>query len=196
MLDVVKTNLVVSTPEITLLVEKFNTFARKTAEGVLEMAKAVWEANKLKSSEFHRFCELVGINGSSATTKKFITIGDKYEYLIGRSEKLPPNWTTVYEVAKLTEEQIESLIDTGVLNSSLIADDLNIALGKVKKIKSKKVAAPVLNGTDDGIGFRAKLISAPDKETAEKIKDLLEELKKLKVQIEISTTLKAFFQTK
>jgi len=39
-------NLVVETKEITVLAEKFNTFARKTAEGVLEMAKVVWHSPK------------------------------------------------------------------------------------------------------------------------------------------------------
>jgi len=185
-------NLVVETKDISVLVEKFNSFARKTAEGVLEMSKVVFEARKLKDSEFYRFCEIVGMNGSSSTAQKLIAIGKKYEYLIGYSEKLPPNWTTVYEVSKLTEEQIESLIDRGVLTASLIASDLNAALGKENKVKVK-TSAPIPNGIDEGLGFRVQLSSNPDREMAKKIKNLIGELKKLNVQLQMGTTLEAFF---
>lgn len=188
-------NLIVETKEITVLVEKFNGFARKTAEGVLEMAKVVFEARQLKDSEFFRFCELVGMDGSSSTATKLIAIGKKYEYLIGYSEKLPPNWTTVYEVAKLTEEQIESLIDRGVLTASLIAADLNAALGKEKKGKKKPSTPSVPNGNDEGLGFRVQLSAKPDREMAKKIKSLILELKKLNVQLQVGSTLEAFFES-
>ena len=185
-------NLVVETKDISVLVEKFNSFARKTAEGVLEMSKVVFEARKLKDSEFYRFCEIVGMNGSSSMAQKLIAIGKKYECLIGHSEKLPPNWTTVYEVSKLTEEQIESLIDRGVLTASLIASDLNAALGKENKVKVK-TPAPIPNGIDEGLGFRVQLSSNPDREMAKKIKNLIGELKKLNLQLQVGTTLEAFF---
>jgi len=185
-------NLVVETKDISVLVEKFNSFARKTAEGVLEMSKVVFEARKLKDSEFYRFCEIVGMNGSSSTAQKLIAIGKKYEYLIGYSEKLPPNWTTVYEVSKLTEEQIESLIDRGVLTASLIASDLNAALGKENKVKVK-TSTPIPNGIDEGLGFRVQLSSNPDREMVKKIKNRIGELKKLNGQLQVGTTLEAFF---
>lgn len=189
-------NLVVETKEITVLVEKFNAFARKTAEGVLEMAKVVCEAKKLKESEFHKFCEIVGMSGSSSTVQKLTKIGEKYEYLIGHAEKLPANWTTVYELSKLTEEKIEDLIDRGVVSTSLIAADLNAALGKTPKAKNKKDAAPLLNGNFDGLGFRVQLNKSPDAATAEKIKFLIAELKKFDLQLEVGSTLEAFFETK
>jgi hypothetical protein len=190
-------NLVVETKDISVLVEKFNSFARKTAEGVLDMAKVVFDARKLKDSEFYRFCEIVGMNGSSSTAQKLIAIGKKYDCLIGHSEKLPPNWTTVYEVSKLTEEQIESLIDRGVLTASLIASDLNAALGKEKKVKAKTptpIPTPIPNGNDEGLGFRVQLGSNPDREMAKKIKNLIGELKKLNLQLQVGPTLEAFFE--
>jgi hypothetical protein len=188
-------NLVVNSKEITVLVEKFNSFARKTAEGVLEMAKVVYEAKKLKESEFHKFCEIVGMSGSSSTVLKLIKIGEKYEFLIGHAEKLPANWTTVYELSKLTEEKIEELIDRGVLNTSLIASDLNDALGKNTKVKPKVqiVGKPIPNGSFDGLGFRVQLNKSPDADTAKKIKLLIADLKKLDLQLEVGSTLTAFF---
>ena len=188
-------NLVVETKDISVLVEKFNSFARKTAEGVLDMAKVVCEAKKLKDSEFHKFCEIVGMSGSSSTVLKLIKIGEKYEFLIGHAEKLPANWTTVYELSKLTEEKIEELIDRGVLNTSLIAADLNEALGKVQKPRSKIqiVGKPIPNGSFDGLGFRVQLNKSPDADTAKKIKLLIADLKKLDLQLEVGSTLTAFF---
>lgn len=188
-------NLVVESNEISILVEKFNTFARKTAEGVLEMAKVVYQAKRLKESEFHRFCEIVGMSGSSSTVQKLIKIGEKYEFLIGHAEKLPANWTTVYELARLTEDKIEELIDRGVICTSLIAADLNAALGKMPKAKSKTDAEPIPNGNFNGLGFRVLLNKSPDPVTAKKIKLLIVELKKFDLQLEVGSTLEAFFET-
>jgi hypothetical protein len=190
-------NLVVESKEITVLVEKFNTFARKTAEGVLEMSKVICEAKKLKDSEFYKFCELVGMSGSSSTVQKLIKIGEKYEYFIGNAEKLPANWTTLYELSKLTSEKIEELIDRGVVCTSLIASDLNVALGKPvkKKGEGKKEAttSTIPNGNLDGLGFRVLLNKSPDAATAQKIKSLISELKKFDLQLEVGSTLNAFF---
>ena len=149
-------NLVVESNEISILVEKFNSFARKTAEGVLEMGKVVYQAKRLKESEFHRFCEIVGMSGSSSTVQKLIKIGEKYEFLIGHAEKLPANWTTVYELARLTEDKIEDLIDRGVICTLLIAADLNAALGKTPKAKSKKDAAQIPNGNNQVVDCRVR----------------------------------------
>jgi len=156
----------------------------------------VCEAKKLKESEFHKFCEIVGMSGSSSTVQKLTKIGEKYEYLIGHAEKLPANWTTVYELSKLTEEKIEDLIDRGVVNTSLIAADLNTALGKTPKAKGKKNVAPVPNGNFEGLGFRVHLNKSPDAATAKKIKSLIAELKKFDLQLEVGSTLEAFFETK
>jgi hypothetical protein len=186
-------NLVVDTKEVIVLVEKFNAFARKTAEGVLEMGKVVCEAKKLKESEFHKFCEIVGMSGSSSTVQKLLKIGEKYEFLIGHAEKIPANWTTVYELAKLTEEKIEELIDRGVLSTSLLAAELNAALGKTPKAKSKKGAAPIPNGIFDGLGFRVLLKKSPDAAMTKKIKSLISEIEKIDLELEVGTTLKAFF---
>lgn len=186
-------NLVVESKEISILVEKFNTFARKTAEGVLEMGKVVYQAKRLKESEFHRFCEIVGMSGSSSTVQKLIKIGEKYEFLIGHAEKLPANWTTVYELAKLTEDKIEELIDRGVICTLLIAADLNAALGKTPKAKSKKDAAQIPNGNYEDLGFRVQLKENPDAATTKKIKSLIAELEKIGLNLEVGTTLKAFF---
>ena len=186
-------NLVVETKEITVLVEKFNTFARKTAEGVLEMAKVVCEAKKLKESEFHKFCEIVGMSGSSSTVQKLFKIGEKYEYLIGHAEKLPANWTTIYELSKLTEETIEDLIGRGVISTSLIAADLKAALGKSMKAKGKKAQTLFPNGSYEDLGFRVQLKKNPDATTTKKIKSLIAELEKFDLELQVGATLKAFF---
>jgi sugar-specific transcriptional regulator TrmB len=186
-------NLVVDSKEIMGLVEKFKKYAKKTAEGVLEMAKVACEAKKLKESEFHKFCEIVGMSGSSSTIQKLIKIGEKYEFFIGHAEKLPANWTTVYELSKLTSEKIEELIDRGVVCTTLIASDLNMALGKPVKEKDKKPVTVIPNGNIDGLGFRVQLNKSPDAETIKKIKELIAELKKFDLQLEVGTTLNAFF---
>jgi len=94
-----------------------------------------------------------------------------------------------------TKEKIEELIDRGVLNTSLIASDLNDALGKITKVKPKVqiVGKPIPNGSFDGLGFRVQLNKSPDADTAKKIKLLISDLKKLDLQLEVGSTLTAFF---
>jgi hypothetical protein len=105
------------TPQVMDLVGQFHQFARKSAEGVLEMARVVQAASLLQGSDFHRFCERTKLKPGSATTRKLITIGEKYSFLITQADKLPASWTTVYAVARLANEQIQTLIDQGVVNT-------------------------------------------------------------------------------
>jgi len=102
-------NVAVDSPEIPVLAERFRNFAAKTATGILEMGRVVFEAKKLKDYEFLKFCDLAGLRGRPSTVSKLETIGEKYEFLLAHSDKLPSNWTTVYQVANLTEEKITEL---------------------------------------------------------------------------------------
>jgi hypothetical protein len=115
-------------PQVMDLVGQFHQFARKSAEGVLEMARVVQAASLLQGSDFHRFCERTKLKPGAATTRKLITIGEKYSFLITQADKLPASWTTVYAVARLANEQIQALIDQGVVNTHTAAAELERAL--------------------------------------------------------------------
>lgn len=186
----------VDTPRLLELVESFKKFARKTAEGVLEMASTVFTASKLeRESEYVRFCELIGLQHNGSTIKKLRMIGEKYEFLLANVEKLPSSWTTLYEISKLTAEEIESHIDKGFIHANMRGEDLKALLGKPQKaVQTLAVPQKVPNGTAStpDLGFRVRLPKSPDQNTVNRIRSLLEELKSLKAEVQVGTDLEAF----
>jgi hypothetical protein len=194
-----RTDLVVKSPKIDVLANRFKQFSRKTAEGILEMARAVNEARQLTPSEFLRFCELVKMKTSSI--KKLAVVGAKYEYLIARADKLPANWTTVYAVAKLANEEIQTLIDNGVVNSLTVVRDLKAATGKTttktttKPTRITAPSTPAATATD--LSFHVQLV-APNAAAREVFNSLLGQLRALQmqaeVQVKVSVPLQDFLQ--
>jgi hypothetical protein len=191
-------NLNVDSPQIVELVSEFHRFARKTAEGVLEMAATVYRASNLKHySEFVRFCELVGHDSRGSTIKKLRKIGERYEFLLAKAEKLPATWTTVYQIAQLANEEIERLIDKGVIHSQMQVRELDLALNKKPKGQPTEaiVKAQVPIGTPElpEMGFRVRLSQQLDNATTQRIRVLVSELKSIQyAQVEVSATLDAF----
>jgi hypothetical protein len=200
--NVIGLSLVVNTPKVSTLVKRFQQFSRKTAEGILEMGRAVNEARQLPESEFHRFCELIQMKSSNI--KKLAVIGAKYEYLMSRADKLPSNWTTVYAVARLANEEIQTLIDQGVVNNRVEMSDLDTALGKKTKIARKPahaVAAVQTQETQEtqsappDWSFQVQLTPNPDPATRQVLKSLLDQLRAMKMQVLIATKLEDFLKT-
>ena len=90
-------------------VAQFNTFGRKSAEGVIGMGQTVLEAKeKLEDeNEFRRFCNRIRFENGSSAIRKLIQIGKKADLLNRHLERLPSSWTTLYQMSQLTEEQLE-----------------------------------------------------------------------------------------
>ena len=188
-------NLVIDTPRILELVDSFKRFARKTAEGVLEMASTVYTASKLeRESEYVRFCELIGLRHKGSTIRKLALIGEKYEFLAANVERLPSSWTTIYEISRLTSEEIENHIDKGSIHTNMRGEDLKALVGKPKKAQIGTTSTTVPNGTTDTpeMGFKVRLPKSPDQITADRLRSLLKELKGLNAEVQVSADLEAF----
>lgn len=180
-----------------VLVEKFQTQARKTAESILEMGKIVFEAKKLVPSQFCFFCESIGFDHTSPTLRKFASIGEKYELLISKSKNLPSNWTTIYDVALLGNELIEEYVNDGSINQATTGKEVKVLLGKDKNInekgtKAKPEESSVQNGTPEGFGFKVSLYKAPSRELLKKISKILAELDELNIDYELAPSLEDF----
>lgn len=187
--------------EISFLVEKFQSYARKTAESILEMAKVVIEAKKLDSEGFGSFCKEIGFNPKSSTIRKFIQIGDKYELLISRSNKLPTNWTTIYEISKLTSDQIIELIENGKINQMVLGSTIK-QLNNTKTDKEEtrnegngnEEKREVPNGTPQGLSFTAEIKEIGSLINQVKLKILIGDLESLKIKVQMAPELKALLE--
>jgi hypothetical protein len=187
--------------EVTFLVEKFQSYARKTAESILEMAKVVIEAKKLDSEGFGSFCNEIGFNPKSSTIRKFIQIGDKYELLISRSNKLPTNWTTIYEISKLTSDQIIELIENGKINQVVLGStikQLNNTKTDKEEIRNEanvhEKKSEVPNGTPQGLSFTAEIKEIGSLINQVKLKILISDLESLKIKVQMAPELKVLLE--
>ena len=178
------------------MAEKFNGFAKKTAESVLQMAKVVSDMKAQKDKvEFEKFCTLIGYKSDSSLIRKFTQIGSKFDQLIANADKLPNTWTTVYQIALLSDEAITTLIDKGVINPCLPGKKLQEVLGLSQTKAAVVVNAAtnvVPNGTDGVICFMARLPSFPNAAVKEQLKRILNDLKAINFEVEESATLQEF----
>jgi hypothetical protein len=202
-------DLTLDTPQVNKLVTQFHQFARKSAEGVLEMARVVKAASLLPTAEFYRFCERTRLKINSSTTRKLIIIGEKYGFLIAQADKLPANWTTVYAVARLANEQIQALIDQGVVNSHTVASELERALtarhsnplaralssAAAASAEKPAAAARARTAKRKRPSFTVELNADADTATLKALKRLIDKLATLKVKVTLSDEMVLAFET-
>ena len=154
----------ITDPKTYEIADRFNSYQRKTAESIIEMGRIVIEAKSRSELEFDDFCSLIGYDPSSSTIRKLATIGQKYEYLISRSDKLPPNWTVIYDIARLGEETIEGYINKNQISSQSSGSFIEKLLVR-HNLKTRNLGARskllanqnVQNRTQDQFYFSAKL---------------------------------------
>ncbi len=182
-------NTTIITKQVTEYANQFKVQAKKTAEGVLEMARVVFEAKKLGATDFEVFCSEVGYKSDSSTIRKLKSIGEKYEFLISRSKSLPTSWTTLYQVSRLNPEVIEQKIIEGVITPNLDGKGLATRLGLAEPSAPKVVP----NGTSKTMTFSVDLELIPSLKLKMKLQFLLDELENtMKAKVTKSASLEAF----
>jgi len=122
---------------INLSVREYKCFERKTAESFLEMGRVVFEAKKnlCLDSDFDEFCNRIGQTSSSSTIKKMKIIGENYVHLKEISSNLPSNWTSIYQICRLSEYEIDEYVHKGLIHPNV----------KGSEIKNLLIAPPIPN---------------------------------------------------
>lgn len=182
---------------VKVMAAEFNGYAKKTAESVLQMGKVVSDMKARRNKvEFETFCDLIHYKSDSSLIRKFAQIGSKFHQLMANADKLPNAWTTVYQIASLSEDTISALMDKGVINPHLSGKNVREVLG-LSKSKAVVVADPatdvVPNGTTQEICFKARLPSFPNAAVREQLKRILNDLKEINFEVEESESLQDLF---
>lgn len=127
-----KTGTVI-TPKVVTYVERYQTFARKTAESIIGLAETLIEAETtLDGVEFSIFCDQVGIKVGDATYSKLRAIGLNASRFNPYLDRLPNAWTTLYKLAKMTPDQFSLVAES--LTPFTTAKELGFAVtGKAEK---------------------------------------------------------------
>lgn len=183
-------------------VNEFKGYARKTAENIFEMGRVVFEAkNNLKANkaEFEAFCAGVGFKSDSSSIKKLAQIGKGYSFMKSQADYLPNNWTTLYEIARLTEDQLKAFIDQGLIHQNVLGTDIKTLngskKGKVVFTEETSVGAERLeevpNGTPIGFTFTCTLKNVIDIAFKAKLQKLIHKLEELQVEVTLAPELKS-----
>jgi hypothetical protein len=175
--------------QVTEYANQFKVQAKKTAEGVLEMARVVFDAKQLGTADFEVFCSEVGYKSDSSTIRKLKSIGEKYQFLLSRSKSLPTSWTTLYQVSRLTTEVIDEKINEGVITPNLDGKGLAVRLGLSEPSAPKAVP----NGTENALTFSVDLELIPTAQDKVKLRYFIAELENaMKAKVKKSASLEAF----
>jgi hypothetical protein len=126
---------------IDSLVKEFVTYGKLAAEHHIRRCSTLVRAKAKGKNGFVDFCERVHCKPDSSTTRKYLKIGLEADWLLPIAPHLPPEWTTIYDVAVLGRDNANELIEQGVLNPQAPAKVL-------KKLDSAKADPAEANDED------------------------------------------------
>lgn len=131
-ITVTGTSFDVMTPQVAQYVERYHTFLTKTVESILELGKVVFEADKeLVGADKQAFCQAIKLNDQDSTYKKLKQIGSAYNELMKYKDRLPSNWTTIYQLALVVGARLDSLVEKNVLSPNVTMGEIKLYLSQL-----------------------------------------------------------------
>jgi hypothetical protein len=112
---------------VEMLVSEFYNFANIAAEHIIKQCRAVARAKGKGKNAFEEFCEKVKIKPGSSTTRKYVRIGAEADWLLPIADRLPADWTTIYDVVRLGQVKADEMVRIGVLHPQATAKQLTAA---------------------------------------------------------------------
>ncbi len=129
----------VMTPRTMTYVERYRSFARKTAESVIKIATTLVEAeDSLDQIELRAFFREVRIEPKSPVYKKLKVIAEKSIRFDAHMQRLPSAWTTLYQLAALPADDFDRLAQTDALSPHMTASQINVALNRSAAPRQKQ----------------------------------------------------------
>ena len=112
---------------IESLVVEHNDYRKGASEYTILRCSTYPRAKAKGKSGFEEFCAKVKCKPSSSTTRKYLKIGLEADWLLPMADKLPAEWTTIYDVAVLGRAKAEEMVRIGTLHSQVTAKELKAA---------------------------------------------------------------------
>jgi len=161
--------------------DRYKALSRKGAEAIVDMGMVVDDAKReLDQAGFNAFVELVGLNGKTSTVRKFLQIGKMGPVLMEHIEKLPDNWTTIYQLTQLDELSLKQFLSSALATPDLKARDVPAVESPVRAAKK---ASSIRNteAKEEGLAFRVQFVAAPPSremiaELEQRIQKVIDEL--------------------
>jgi hypothetical protein len=116
---------------------KINELTKNTASNILDIASLMTDAkSELSSDDFNLMLEDTKYSKNSSSIRKWLVIGKSYQRLMPISEKLPPNWSTIYKLSTLDPAELDLLEKDNIICCSITAREIDDALSKSQSKKS------------------------------------------------------------
>jgi hypothetical protein len=112
-----------------------NEFFINSACSILNIANIFVQAkHDLSKTDFDDFLKLTRYAEKSSSVRKWLRIGDAYVRLAPLTDRLPPNWSTIYKLAKLKAYELDALISADVLRNNMTAKEIDDELNPKRKL--------------------------------------------------------------
>ena len=117
--------------------QDYNSFAKKTAQSLLEMYKIVYDAKQtLTKINFESFCKEIGQKSSDGTIRKYLAIGEKYDDFINYADKLPNRWTTIYDLTLIDNNTFMAIVNANESFATMSAKNIKSLVNMSKTASS------------------------------------------------------------
>lgn len=145
-------------------VDKMRSLSTNTVESILEIGNVIVEAKvELSKSEYAEFLKITRYDNKSASIRKWERIGDAYVRLKPIAHILPPNWSTIYKIAKLKADELDLLQKLGILHSTVTAKEIDNEL-KIPATKTSSLRITIHLDADTDMKSANQLLNTLTKE--------------------------------
>ena len=120
--------------ELNYYVTRVSTLSRNSSVCILKLGLLHYECKKnLSSNDYELFLQQTGYKKNTSSVRKYERIGESYLRLKPIVNMLPPCWTTIYHISKLSNDHLDLLEKKSVLSKT------------VTKLEIDKFLSPKLN---------------------------------------------------
>ncbi len=122
---------------VVSFVSEYEICVRKTTASILELADCVYRAKEQLTDEcYEEFCKNINVKKNSSYLKKLNCIAQKAARFKFVENQLPANYTTLYALTKVSDDNFTKMCDDEVINPMMTAKQLSSYLDKKNAQKS------------------------------------------------------------
>ena len=124
--------------ELNYYVTRVSTLSRNSSVSILKLGLLHYECKKnLSLNDYELFLQQTGYKKNTSTVRKYERIGESYLRLKPIVNKLPPCWTTIYHISKLSNDHLDLLEKKNVLSKTVTKLEIDEFLFKKLNKTSK-----------------------------------------------------------
>ncbi len=105
---------------------RVNNLSKNSVENLLEIGKIFFDGkSNLTTTEYKQFLQETHYVEGSSTVRKWEQIGKSYTKFQEISNLLPPVFSTLYQLTKLTDEELKNLVNDKKLKPSTTSQEID-----------------------------------------------------------------------